>query len=54
MLIAQRVQKVLSSVSVDAETVFDIDDAIVDVKRQVAEAVYSWNNRYDVVHCCIT
>ena len=25
---------------------FEMDDAIVDVKRQVADAVYNWNNRY--------
>ena len=33
-------------VAVNVGTVFEIDDAIVDVKRQVAEAVTNWNNRY--------
>ena len=32
---------------------FEIDDAIVDVKRQVAEAVTNWNNRY-VIMCVLT
>ena len=32
-------------VVVNVDTVFEIDDAIVDVKRQVAEAVTNWNNR---------
>ena len=39
-------------VTVNVDTVFEIDDAIVDVKRQVAEAVTNWNNRY--VMCGLT
>ena len=40
-----------ASVTVNVDTVFEIDDAIVDVKRQVAEAVTNWNNRYVVTVC---